>query len=87
MMAVGREARTSAGCQWQWQRTWLDDLVVGGGGRLRRVRLRGGEAVFAGEIVAEDGLEVAVGEEAAGLEIDCVEMLLGDGRHQCWAWS
>ena len=23
MMTVGREARTSTGCQWQWQRTWL----------------------------------------------------------------
>ena len=23
MMAVGRAARTSSGCQWQWQRTWL----------------------------------------------------------------
>ena len=23
MMTVGRVARTSSGCQWQWQRTWL----------------------------------------------------------------
>ena len=24
MMAVGRDARTSTGCQWQWQRIWLE---------------------------------------------------------------
>ena len=69
MMAVGRVARTSAGCQWQWQRTWLAIWSSVAGETSTSAASGAREVVAAGEIVAEDGLEVAVAEEAAGLEV------------------
>ena len=47
------------------------DLIVGCGRDFDEDGFGFGEVAVAGEIVAEDGLEVAVGEEAAGLEFYC----------------
>jgi hypothetical protein len=67
-------------------------LVVGGRGDFDELGFGRREVVFAGEIVAEDGLEMAVGEEAAGLEVGFEDVLLEDGGHHCgpapWAaWT
>jgi hypothetical protein len=69
MMAVGRVARTSSGCQWQWQRTWLE-IWSPSRARPRPVALLGrGSDGWAGKIVAEDGLQVAVAKETPGLKL------------------
>ncbi len=57
-------------------------LIVGGRGDFDELVFGGRKVVFAGEIVADDGLEVAIGEEAAGLEIGFEEILFDCGWHQ-----
>jgi hypothetical protein len=69
------------------------DLVLGGGGDFDEDGFGRREAVFAGQIVAGYGLEVAVREEAAGAELGVGEASVGEvgGKHYfftaVWVWS
>ena len=63
MMAVGRDARTSSGCQWQWQSTWLAIWFAVAGETSTSWASGGGRRVDARQIVADDGLQMAVAQE------------------------
>ena len=48
MMAVGLAARTSSGCQWQWQRTWLEIWLSVAGETSTSCASAGGRALARG---------------------------------------
>ena len=47
-MAVGRDARTSSGCQWQWQSTWLAIWFAGRRRDLDQLRSGAGRSLVRG---------------------------------------
>ena len=71
MMAVGREARTSAGCQWQWQRTWLAIWLSVAGETSTSSASGGGRRLGRGRKLPRMVWRWPLAQEAARLELGC----------------